>query len=353
MKNTIRIGIVGAGANTRALHIPGFQKIEGVEVVSVANRSIESSQAVASEFSIPNVYDNPYDLIDADDTDAICIGTWPYTHKPFVLAALDANKHVLTEARLAMNASDAHQILYASRLKPNLVTQVVPGPLSYPADQTIIDLVTEDFFGDILSVELTISAFGAHEGQPGTFINPDLPFMWRHDRDLNGLNTMLMGVWYEAIERWLGPASSVTAVTRTNVKMRNDPNSGKKRAVAPPDLVEILAEMYSGPVLHMRISEVTGLGPSAAWIFGSKGTLHYDIQHQRVETATKNDTELTVLDIPKEKQAFWRVEAEFVGAIRGEEKVHRHTFEDGVHYMEFTEAVYRSSQSGKTVYLPL
>ena len=82
MKNTIRIGIVGAGANTRALHIPGFQKIEGVEVVSVANRSIESSQAVASEFSIPNVYDNPYDLINADDTDAICIGTWPYTHKP-------------------------------------------------------------------------------------------------------------------------------------------------------------------------------------------------------------------------------------------------------------------------------
>ena len=126
MKNTIRIGIVGAGANTRALHIPGFQKIDGVEVVSVANRSIESGQAVASEFSIPNVYDNPYDLINADDTDAICIGTWPYTHKPFVLAALDANKHVLTEARLAMNASDAREMLYASRLKPNLVTQVVP-----------------------------------------------------------------------------------------------------------------------------------------------------------------------------------------------------------------------------------
>ena len=40
MKNTIRIGIVGAGANTRALHIPGFQKIDGVEVVSVANSSI-------------------------------------------------------------------------------------------------------------------------------------------------------------------------------------------------------------------------------------------------------------------------------------------------------------------------
>jgi hypothetical protein len=29
------------------------------------------------------------------------------------------------------------------------------------------------------------------------------------------------------------------------------------------------------------------------------------------------------------------------------------TFEAGVHYMEFTEAVYRSSQTGEAVHLPL
>ena len=36
---TIRIGIVGAGANTKEKHIPGFQALDGVEIVSVANRS--------------------------------------------------------------------------------------------------------------------------------------------------------------------------------------------------------------------------------------------------------------------------------------------------------------------------
>ena len=40
--------------------------------------------------------------------DAICIGTWPYMHRTLVLAALDAGKHVLTEARMAMNAAEAH-----------------------------------------------------------------------------------------------------------------------------------------------------------------------------------------------------------------------------------------------------
>jgi predicted dehydrogenase len=47
------------------------------------------------------------------------------------------------------------------------------------------------------------------------------------------------------------------------------------------------------------------------------------------------------------------VEREFIGAIRGEEPVRRTTFEDGVRYMEFTEAVARSLSEQTTVSLPL
>ena len=42
--DTIRVGFVGAGANTELRHLPGLQAIEGVELVSVANRSVESGQ---------------------------------------------------------------------------------------------------------------------------------------------------------------------------------------------------------------------------------------------------------------------------------------------------------------------
>ena len=48
-----------------------------------------------------------------------------------------------------------------------------------------------------------------------------------------------------------------------------------------------------------------------------------------------------------------QVEEEFVAAIRGEGSIRRTTFEQGVRYMEFTEAVTRSIQSGCTVKLPL
>lgn len=47
------------------------------------------------------------------------------------------------------------------------------------------------------------------------------------------------------------------------------------------------------------------------------------------------------------------MEEEFVAAIRGQEKIRLTTFEQGVRYMQFTEAVTRSIQSGATVRLPL
>lgn len=48
-----------------------------------------------------------------------------------------------------------------------------------------------------------------------------------------------------------------------------------------------------------------------------------------------------------------QVEEEFVAAIRKQGTIRRTTFEQGVRYIKFTEAVARSVQSGCTVKLPL
>ena len=67
----------------------------------------------------------------------------------------------------------------------------------------------------------------------------------------------------------------------------------------------------------------------------------------------KSDSNLSEIEIKSELQGSWRVEEEFINAIRGKEAITHTTFEDGVRYMEFTEAVTRSSQSGEKIYLPL
>ena len=58
---------------------------------------------------------------------------------------------------------------------------------------------------------------------------------------------------------------------------------------------------------------------------------------------------MTEIVIPKESRVGWRVEDEFISAIQGKEKVSRTSFEDGVRYMEFTEAVNQSLKEGRAV----
>ena len=342
--DTIRIGFIGAGDNTRSRHIPGFQAIDGVELVSVSNRSRESSQRVSDQFGIPTVYDNWIDLIEADDTDAICIGTWPYMHCLMTLAGLENGKHVLTEARMAMNAAEARAMLEASLMEPDLVTQIVPSPLTFEVDATIKELIADGYLGELLSVDIVSQA---------GFIDYDGPLHWRHDRDLSGFNMMGMGIWYEALMRWVGPAAGVMAITEVNVKSRKD-ESGETCFITIPDHAEIICEMESGPITHMRISQVTGLPPSdAVWFFGKEGTLNLDPGTMSLYGGRRGDDELSKIDIPAEKRGGWRVEDEFISAIRGQEMVTHTNFEDGVRYMEFTEALARSAQTRKMVRLPL
>lgn len=338
----IRIGVVGAGANTRERHIPGLQSIDGVEVVSVCNRSRESSQRVADEFNIPTVYDNWEDLIYADDTDAIVIGTWPYMHCPLTLAALDAGKHVMCEARMAMNAEEAQRMFEAQRAAPSLVAQIVPSPFTLGVDKTVRRLIAEGFVGDLLALEVRAG---------GTFIEPDAPLHWRNDFDLSGYNIMTMGIWYEAVMRWIGDAVTVTAAGKTFTKNRKQ-DDGTLKAVRIPEHIDVVADMACGAQFHLQVSSLTGhAGPPDAWIFGSQGTLRF---HQNtLYGGQKDDSGLAEIQIPENERGAWRVEEEFVNAIRGLEPITHTSFEDGLKYMEFTEAVTRSMLEGRRVELPL
>ncbi len=351
-EETIRIGVIGAGTNTTLMHIPGFQAIDGVEVAAVANRSRESGQRVADRFGIPTVADTWADIIDDPDVDAICIGTWPYMHRTLVLDALDAGKHVLTEARMAMNASEAHEMLEASLENPDLVAQVVPADFTFQVDRTIIDMITDGYLGEVVVADLAVH---------GGFMNREAPYTWRNDRDMSGYNIMLMGAVFECFMRWLGPPTSVTAQTRVFVPRRVDAE-GRQRVTTIPDHVDVLCEMASGPAAHLRFTELVGLMPEArAMLFGSEGNLRVDIGMSpkagngncTLYGGRRGDSGLQKLPIPPEKVGKWRVEEEFINAIRGVEHVKHTTFEDGVRYMEFTEAVTRSAQTGMKVPLPL
>src|SRR5262249_27976887 len=178
-------------------------------------RSKESGQRVAGEFGIGRVEGDWRKVVEAKDVDAVCIGTWPYMHCEITLAALEQGKHVLCEARMAMNAAEGRRLLEASPRAPHLVTQLVPPPPTLEVDSTLQALLGEGYVGDVLAVELQTT-------QGGRFVERDEPLHWRQDVGLSGNNVLNMGIWYEAMQRWLGPLQRVTAMSKIAVPPRRD-----------------------------------------------------------------------------------------------------------------------------------
>jgi predicted dehydrogenase len=340
----IRVGIIGAGGIVSSVHVPGLRRQPNVELVSVANRSLESSRRAAAELGIARAYANWEELLAAGGVDAVLIGTWPYMHRPITLAALDAGLHVLCQARMANNTAEAREMLAASQRHPNQVCQLVPTSGSYRIDRALQRLLTERYVGDVLSVEVEMVQRG--------FANFDGELDWRHDPEFSGVNTLNVGGTYESMMRWLGEGNRVMAMTRVQIPTRRD-DQGRRRSTTIPDHVEVLYELASGAPVHMKFSETTGLSRgNEIWIFGSEGTIFVD-NEQRIFTGRRGDRELVELPNPREQQAVHRVEEEFINAIRGRERVAMNTFEIGVRYMEWTEAVHRSAAAGAAVPLPL
>lgn len=243
---------------------------------------------------------------------------------------------------MAMNAREAHAMRLMARRKSRLTAQIVPSPMTLRVDRRIKRLIAEAYIGDVLAVEVRAG---------GGFLDSEAPLQWRQDFDLSGMNIMSMGIWYEALMRWVGEATKIMAMGKTFVKMRADAD-GVMRAVRIPEHIDVVGELVCGAQLHMQISAVTGLaGAPEVFIFGSQGTLRFS--GNKLYGGQTEDDELNEIDIPTEEEGAWRVEEEFVNAIRGEEVITHTDFDTGVKYMEFTEAVTRSMSSGAVISLPL
>jgi predicted dehydrogenase len=346
----IRVGLIGAGGNTRALHIPGFAKQGDVQIVAVANRTRESSQRVTHEFAIPKIHDHWQSLLEDASIDAVCIGTWPYMHAPLTIAALEAGKHVLCEARMAMDHSEARAMLEASLRRPALTAQIVPAPHTLAFDRTIIEMIAGGYIGELISIDARIAAARAY---------PDGSAQqhWRQNRVFSGDNIMSMGIWYEAMMRWVGPARSVMAVAQSVVRHRHDA-SGRRVPMEIPDHIDVIGAMAQGGQMHLNVSTVLGHTPDLAdvHIFGTDGTirLRQPVGGALALSAGKRGKgELESVEVDPAKRGGWRVEEEFVNSIRGTERVTHTDFFTGVRYMEWTTAVSQSLHKNQAVLLPL
>ena len=343
-EETLRIGFIGAGANTRLRHIPGFRAIEGVELAAVCNRSRASGQRVADEFGIARVEEDPAAIFGDPGIDAVCIGTWPYRHREYSVRALEAGKHVLCEARMAMNAAEAREMLAAAQARPHLVAQLVPAPFDLASWRTIRRLLAEGALGELREAHVTVLNDGA--------LDPERPLHWRERSDYSGHNTMMLGIFAETVQRWLGPTERVVADAATFATARRDPESGEDYAIGIPDSLGVFARMAGGARVSYLLGSHTHAPAIANGIslYGSAASLHVTQSPEGMTLAPVGE-EPRLLEPDPGTAGSWNVEADFVASIREGAPVELTSFEDGLRYMQFTDAVRLSWSEGRTVAL--
>jgi predicted dehydrogenase len=324
----LRVGIVGAGGIVRTRHLPALKKNPDVEIVAISNSSYDSAEKFCRE-QVPQATPmrNWADLLAVPDLDIIWIGTPPYMHSAVTISALEAGKHVFCQARMSMDLAEAKEMLATSKRFPELVTMLCPPPYGMRADLLVKKLLAENYIGRPHHVRL--------QSFTGAYLDPDAPAHWRQKIEISGLNVLTLGIYVEVLQRWLGDITGVFARGKVVHPIRQG------YEVIIPDLLNVLCSFENGAEGVSEFSGVNAFAPGdRCEIYGHRGTLTYDFATDIVQTGKVGDKEMRVVDLPPELVTEWRVEDDFIAAVKSKGRVRPHPdFEDGLRYMRVVQAV--------------
>jgi predicted dehydrogenase len=324
----LRIGIVGAGNIVRTRHLPALRTHPDVEIVAVSNSTYESSEKFCREYSLSALPMRDWaELVASPDIDIVWIGTTPYMHSAVTISALEAGKHVFCQARMSMDRAEAEEMFAASKRYPELVTMLCPPPFGLPGDLIVKKILAENYIGQPHHIRL--------QSFHGNYLDPNAPPHWRQKIEISGLNTLTLGIYVEVLQRWLGDITGVFAREKIIQPVREAYN------VIVPDLLTILCSFDNGAEGVLEFSGINTLAQDDRLeIYGGTGTLMYDFTSDVLQVGKVGDRALHVVDIPAELQGEWRVEEDFLAAVKSKGRVRPHpNFEEGLRYMRVVQAV--------------
>ncbi len=106
----MKVIVAGAGAFGEK-HLDGIKNIDGVEVVALVGRELDSTQKVADAHGIATVTTDLQEALDLPGVDAAILCTPTQMHAAQAIQCMKAGKHVQVEIPLADSFDDAEAVL--------------------------------------------------------------------------------------------------------------------------------------------------------------------------------------------------------------------------------------------------
>jgi len=113
MSKKLNWGFVGSGWIADV--VANDLELSGLNLAAVYSRTPSNAENFAKKFDVPKIYSTLEELLNDSNIDIVYITTLNHQHKEMVVAAANAGKHILCEKPMALNLTEANEMISAVR----------------------------------------------------------------------------------------------------------------------------------------------------------------------------------------------------------------------------------------------
>ncbi|MBR7119856.1 MAG: Gfo/Idh/MocA family oxidoreductase [Lentisphaeria bacterium] len=350
MKDKLRAGVIGMGVGVR--HACGYLEHKDVELVAVAAKDDLHKVSEKCPGFTGKVYEDAYEMLAKEKLDIVSVAVPNFLHKEFTIAALESGAHVLCEKPMALNASEAQEMLDASK-RCGKKLGINFSYRFYPQSQAMKSIVDEGLLGNIYYGR---TVWLRRRGIPGLNSTARTYGTWFFDKKRAGGGPLIdLGVHRLDLALWLmgyPEPEWVMASTYDKLARRMAAENGVEYSVE--DMACAMIKFKNGATLELDAAWAVNIKErefQQTRIAGEKGGLFqynvneekkYEIEYYYDIDGRQFDSRLhTLTDVPS---AY----SQFVDAVR-DDKPFSVTPEQGVTVMRILDAVYKSAAEGAPV----
>ena len=285
MIDHIGIGMLGYGMIGR-VHCLGYRdlpllyprQLPSLRLAAVCTSRPDTAAAAADEAGFAAATGDLAALLANEDVDVVDCVTPNHLHRPMVLAALAAGKHVYCEKPLALSGAEAREIAAAAAAS-GLSVGMTFNYRFVPAVMRAKQMLAAGALGEVYSFR----ACYLHGG----YQNPDRPLSWRLRREQAGGGALydLGAHVVDLIRHLLGEFAAVRATLRTYVTERPIARGAAQRAPVDVDDAAWMEVRMAGSATGAGASGTIEVSRFATGtvddlrfeIYGERGALRFDL----------------------------------------------------------------------------
>lgn len=275
MNKVFNVGVIGAGGISRT-HMPGWAASPYARVVAGADVNPVILEQWGRDFGVAQLTVEPAELLADPDIDIIDVCTPNMYHTDFVVAALNAGKHVICEKPLAVTPAEIRRMIAARDASGKQLMTAQHHRFS-GVSQAVRREVELGALGEVYHARSWMLRRSAYLPTP-TFV---------YLEHAGGGALIDIGVHILDLTLWLmgNPEPvSVSGVTRTDLARRPGVFSSWHEGDMPADIdVEEFAAAFvrfaSGATLMLEVSWIlhhdTPIEDMQLWLYGTEGGLRW------------------------------------------------------------------------------